>query len=163
MSGAESIQAIVPDWRHRTGWVLSCLAILFLAADAMMKLLALPVVVESGAALGLPGESMARALGTILMGCTVLYAVRRTSVLGAILITGYLGGAVAIHVRAGNPLFSHVLFGVYVGVVIWAGLYLREPRLRILIPTRRPECLSTSTREHASIDNRDRGRVSQKD
>jgi hypothetical protein len=105
--------------------------------DATAKLLALPVVVESGAALGLPGADMARALGTILMGCTLLYAAPRTAVLGAILVTGYLGGAVAMHVRADHPLFSHVLFGVYVGVIVWAGIYLREPQLRMLLAARR--------------------------
>jgi len=136
VSGAESIQAAARSWRHRLGWTLSGLAILFLVMDATAKLLALPVVVESGAALGLPGVSMARALGAILMACAILYAAPRTAVLGAILVTGYLGGAVATHVRAGSPLFSHVLFGVYVGVIVWAGIYLREPKLRMLIPTR---------------------------
>ena len=134
--GAESVQAVVRGWRYRLGWALSGLAILFLAMDATAKLLALPVVVESGAALGLPGVSMARALGTILMVCAILYAAPRTAVLGAILVTGYLGGAVATQLRAGHPLFSHVLFGVYVGVIVWGGIYLREPTLRMLIPTR---------------------------
>jgi hypothetical protein len=136
ISEAESMQAAVHGWKHRLGWALSALATLFLLMDATAKLLALPVVVESGAALGLPGASMARALGTILMICTILYAAPRTAVLGAILVTGYLGGAVATHVRAGHPLFSHILFGVYVGVIVWAGIYLREPKLRMLIPTR---------------------------
>jgi len=136
MAGADSIQSKVRDWKYRTGWTLSGLAILFLAMDAVMKLLALPVVIEAGTALGFGGESTARLLGVILMGCTVLYALPRTSLLGAILLTGYLGGAVATHVRVANPLFSHVLFGVYVGVFVWAGIYLRDPRLRILIPTR---------------------------
>jgi hypothetical protein len=105
--------------------------------DAVMKLLALPVVIEAGTALGFPGESMARLLGVILIVCTALYAVPRTSVLGAILLTGYLGGAVATHVRVGNPMFSHVLFGVYVGIFIWAGIYLRDPKLQALVPTRK--------------------------
>jgi hypothetical protein len=121
----------------RLGWALSGLAILFLVMDATAKLLALPVVVESGAALGLPGVSMARALGMVLMACAILYATPRTAIVGAILVTGYLGGAVATHVRVGNPLFTHVLFGVYVGVIVWAGIYLREPRLRVLIPVRK--------------------------
>jgi hypothetical protein len=121
----------------RLGWALSGLAILFLVMDATAKLLALPVVVESGAALGLPGVSMARALGMVLMACAIHYATPRTAVVGAILVTGYLGGAVATHVRVGNPLFTHVLFGVYVGVIVWAGIYLREPRLRVLIPVRK--------------------------
>jgi hypothetical protein len=133
----ESIQSTVRDWKYRIGWVLSGLAILFLVMDSAMKLLALPVVVESCAALGLGGAKMARALGMLLIVCTTLYAVPRTAVLGAILLTGYLGGAVATHVRVGNPLFSHVLFGVYVGVIVWAGIYLRDPKLRMLIPTRK--------------------------
>ena len=102
-----------------------------------MKLLALPVVLDAGAALGLVGARMARALGTILMVCTILYAAPRTAVLGAILLTGFLGGAVATHLRAGDPLFSHVLFGVYLGVVVWAGIYLRDVNLRMLVPTRK--------------------------
>lgn len=136
VSEAQSLQFAGRGWRDRLGWTLSGLAILFLVADASAKLLALPIVVESGAALGLPGANMARALGSLLMVCAILYAIPRTVVLGAILITGYLGGAVAMHVHARNPLFSHVLFGVYVGVVVWAGIYLREPRLRMLIPVR---------------------------
>jgi hypothetical protein len=137
MVGADFTQSNVRDWKYKTGWILSGLAILFLTMDAVMKLLALPVVIEAGAALGFPGESMARLLGVVLIVCTALYAVPRTSVLGAILLTGYLGGAVATHVRAGNPLFSHVLFGVYVGVLVWAGIYLRDAKLRRQIPTRK--------------------------
>jgi hypothetical protein len=76
---------------------------------------------------------MARKLGGILLACTLLYAWPRTSLLGAILVTAFLGGAVATHVRLGNPLFSHVLFGVYVGVLMWGGLLLREPRLKALL------------------------------
>jgi hypothetical protein len=137
VDGIESIQSTVRDWRYRTGWVLSGLAILFLVMDSTMKLLALPVVVQACAALGLGGVGTARALGAVLMVCTILYAAPRTVVLGAILLTGFLGGAVATHVRVGDPLFSHVLFGVYVGVIVWAGVYLRDPRLRMLIPTRK--------------------------
>jgi hypothetical protein len=137
VSGVESTLSNRPDWKYRIGWVLSGLAILFLVMDSGMKLLALPIVIESSAALGFNGVAMAHGLGVVLIACTILYAVPRTSVLGAILLTGYLGGAVATHVRVGNPLFSHVLFGVYLGVIVWAGLYLREPRLRTLIPTRK--------------------------
>jgi len=134
---SESVRSNAKDWPRRIGWTLSGLAILFLAMDSIMKLLALPVVVESGAALGFRGVDTARALGTVLAVCTVLYAYPRTAILGAVLLTGYLGGAVATHVRAGNPLLSHVLFGVYVGAFVWAGIYLREPRLRTLIPVRK--------------------------
>lgn len=119
------------------GWALSGLAILFLAMDAAMKLLALPIVVKSGDALGFPGAEMARTLGLVLAVCTALYAFPRTSVLGAILLTGYLGGAIAAHVRAGSPLFTHVLFGVYVAIVVWAGLYLRDAELPALFPIRK--------------------------
>ena len=73
---------------------------------------------------------MARNLGVILLVCTLLYAAPQTAMLGAILLTGYLGGAVATHVRVGSPLFSHVLFGVYLAVLMWGGLYLRDARLR---------------------------------
>jgi len=123
--------------RGRTiGWVLSGLAIAFLLMDATMKLLALPVVLETSGPLGFPGAAMARGLGVLLLVCTLLYAAPQTAVLGAILLTGYLGGAVATHVRVGDPLFSHILFGVYVGVFLWLGLYLRDARLRALVPLR---------------------------
>ena len=79
---------------------------------------------------------MARILAVLTLVCTVLYAYPRTSVLGAILLTGYLGGAMATHFRAGSPLFSHLLFGLYLGLMVWGGLYLRDERLRALIPFR---------------------------
>ena len=123
--------------RGRTiGWVLSGLAIAFLLMDATMKLLALSVVLETSGPLGFPGATMSRGLGVLLLVCTLLYAAPQTAVLGAILLTGYLGGAVATHVRVGDPLFSHILFGVYVGVFLWLGLYLRDARLRALVPLR---------------------------
>jgi DoxX-like family len=137
MAGGVESTVTGRDWKYRTGWALSGLAILFLVVDSTMKLLALPVVVQAGAALGLAGVGIARALGAVLIVCTILYAAPRTVVLGAILLTGYLGGAVAAHLRVGDPLFSHVLFGVYVGVIVWAGVYLRDPMLRMLIPTRK--------------------------
>jgi DoxX-like family len=124
--------------RGRTiGWVLSGLMIAFLLMDASMKLLALPVVLEAQAPLGFTGAATARGLGVLLLACTLLYALPQTAVLGAILLTGYLGGAVATHLRVGDPLFSHVLFGVYMGVLLWLGLYLRDARLRALVPLRR--------------------------
>jgi len=79
-------------------------------------------------------ESVIFPLGIVLLACTVLYALPITSVLGAILLTGYLGGAVASHVRLGSPLFTHVLFPVYLGILLWLGLYLRYPILRRLVP-----------------------------
>lgn len=118
------------------GWAMSGLVIAFMLMDSTMKLLALPVVLETSAQLGFAGADMARGLGVILLIGTVLYAVPRTAMFGAILLTGYLGGAVATHVRVGSPLFSHVLFGVYVAALMWGGLYLRDARLRALVPLR---------------------------
>ena len=111
-----------------TGRVLSALAVLFLLMDAVMKLLRLPVVVEATARLGYPDSSI-RVIGVILLACTALYAVPPTAALGAVLLTGYLGGAVATNLRVENPLFSHILFPVYLGAVLWAGLLLRRPQL----------------------------------
>lgn len=116
------------------GWTLSALVLLFLAMDVTFKLLGMPQVLATNAALGWPGTvGMAHLLGGVLLIASGLYAVPRTALLGAILLTGYLGGAVAAHVRIGNPLFSHTLFGVYLGVIVWAGLWLRMPRLRALL------------------------------
>lgn len=119
------------------GWGLSGLVIAFLLVDAGMKLMALPIVLETSASLGWQGgAASARELGVVLLISTLLYATPQTAVLGAILLTGYLGGAVATHARIGNPLFSHVLFGTYIGVLLWGGLYLRDARLRALFPLR---------------------------
>lgn len=118
-----------------TGRILSGLVVLFLVLDSAMKLVPLQVVVDTTRDLGWPTDpTTLRALGVVLIASALLYAYRPSSVLGAILITAYLGGAVATHVRIGSPLFSHVLFGVYVGIATWAGLWLREPRLRALLP-----------------------------
>ena len=78
---------------------------------------------------------MARGLGVLGLTCTLLYAWPRTAVLGAILLTGYFGGAIATHLRAGSPIFSHLLFGFYLGLMVWGGLYLRDPRIRRLLPS----------------------------
>jgi len=121
---------------YRAGWGISGLAIAFLLMDASMKLLALPVVLQAQAELGFGGEDVARELGAILLACTLLYAAPQTAVLGAIMLTGYLGGAVAVKMRVGDPLFTHVLFGVYVGVLVWGGIYLRDARLREMLPLR---------------------------
>jgi hypothetical protein len=101
-----------------------------------MKLMQLDIVKSTGLELGW-AEDTALPLGVTLLVCTVLYAIPQTAVLGAVLLTAYLGGAVATHVRIGSPLFSHVLFGVYLGIFVWGGLWLREPRLRALFPLRR--------------------------
>ncbi|HVT58514.1 MAG TPA: DoxX family protein [Thermoanaerobaculia bacterium] len=121
-----------PLWAGR---ILSGLAVLFLLFDAIIKLMKIRPVVESFAQLGYR-ESAAVPIGIVLLVCVVIYAIPRISVLGAILLTGYLGGAVATHVRVGDPLFSHVLSPTYVGLLIWGGLYLREARLQALVPLR---------------------------
>jgi hypothetical protein len=119
-----------------TGRILSGLAILFLSFDTAIKVLQLPFAIEGTTQLGYP-ESTVLVIGIIQLVCLVLYAIPQTSVFGAILFTGYLGGAIATHLRLGNPLFTHILFPIYVAVLIWGGLYAREPRLRPLIPLRR--------------------------
>jgi hypothetical protein len=119
-----------------TGRVLSALAILFLTFDVAVKLLQLPVVAETLADLGYSPE-VALTIGVVELVCLVLYVVPRTAVLGAVLWTAVLGGGIASHIRVDSPLFSHILFGVYLGLLIWGGLYLRNPRLRELLPVAR--------------------------
>jgi hypothetical protein len=115
------------------GRVMSGLVIVFLLLDGAMKLVPLDIVLTTSEQMGIPG-SLARPLGVITLLCTILYAFPRTSVLGAILLTGYMGGAIASHLRLGDPLLTHTLFGLYLGLLAWGGLYLRSPRLRALIP-----------------------------
>lgn len=119
---------------RKSGWIISGLVTAFLLLDSVMKLLAVPQVLSTSAELGFPGAPMARGLGILLLACTLLYITPRTALLGAVLVTGYLGGAVATHLRLGNPVFSHTLFGVYVGIAMWLGLYLRDPRMRAVFP-----------------------------
>ena len=116
-----------------TAHTVSGLAVLFLAFDATMKVLRLPAALEGTSRLGYPTGAIL-GLGLLQIACLILYLVRRTAVLGAILWTGYLGGAVATHLRVGDPLFSHTLFPVYVGALLWLGLWLRAQRLRSLLP-----------------------------
>ena len=117
------------------GWVVSGLIIAFLLMDAGMKLAAMAIVTDASQQLGWPADaSTVRTLGLVLLISTVLYAAPRTAFLGAILLTGYLGGAIATHVRVADPLFTHTLFGVYLGVALWGALWLRDARLRALIP-----------------------------
>jgi len=116
---------------------MSGLVVLFLLFDSAIKF-AKPIpapVAEAFDHLGLP-LNLAVKLGILLLCCNALYMIPRTSILGAILLTGYLGGAVVVHWRVGDPLFSHVLFPTYMGALLWLGLYLRESRLRALIPLR---------------------------
>ena len=115
------------------GRIVSGVAIVFLAFDVSMKLLQPPAAVEGTAQLGYSTDVLVP-LGVIQLVCLALYLLPRTAVLGAVLWTGYLGGAVATHVRVGNPLFSHTLFPVYVAVFLWMGLWLRDSRLRRLLP-----------------------------
>ena len=121
--------------RTWSGRVMTGLASLFLFADGVAKLFKPAPVIEGTITLGYQ-ESVIVPLGIVLVTCTILYVFPRTAVLGAILLTGYLGGAVATHVRVGDPLFSHVLFPVYLGILICGGLYLRDGRLPRLIPLR---------------------------
>jgi hypothetical protein len=121
-----------------TGRVLSGLVIVFLLFDGAIKLVPWPVVTETMDRMGYgASESFARTLGAITIACTVLYAIPPTSILGAILLTGYLGGAMASHARIDSPLFSHTLFGLYLGLMVWGGLWLRDRSLRTRIPFRR--------------------------
>ena len=118
---ATPVYANVPNsrMRRRSGMTMSGLAILVLLFDALTKMMGAPLI------------------GVILLVCVVAYAIPATSVTGAIVLTGYLGGAVATQLRAGNPLLTHTLFPVYLGVLVWGGLLLREERLRALVPLRR--------------------------
>ena len=116
------------------GRVISGLAILFMIFDGVIKLPPMAEVITTLQQLGYPATpAFARGLGVLSLLCTLLYAIPRTSVIGAILLTGLLGGAIATHLRAQSPIFSHLLFGVYVGAMVWGGLYLRNPRLRALL------------------------------
>jgi DoxX-like family len=116
------------------GRIVGGLPALFMLVDAVMKLFKPAFVVEATVQLGYP-ESVILPLGIVLAACTVLYLIPRTAILGAILLSGYLGGAVATHVRMGGPAFS-IIFPIVFGILIWGGLYLREPRVSTLIPVR---------------------------
>jgi hypothetical protein len=118
-----------------TGRVLSILAILFLLFDGIMKLVRPLPVTQAMTQLGFP-QNLSVPIGVILLICTALYALPATSVLGSILLTGYLGGAVVSQMRIGASLFGSTLFPIYFAVLLWTGIYLREPRLRTLIPVR---------------------------
>jgi hypothetical protein len=120
-------------WASR---IVRALTILFLLVDAIVKVLGLAPAVEGTVRLGYP-ESTVLGIGIIELVCLVAYVIPRTSILGAILLTGYLGGAVATHVRIGSPLLSHTFFPIYFGVLIWLALFLRDDRLRTLLPLRR--------------------------
>jgi len=117
------------------GRVLSGLAAAFLLMDSGTKLVAPAFVAANSPDIGWSLDPVTiRTLGALLFVPTVLYIWPRTALLGAILITGYLGGAIATHMRIGSPLFTHILFGVYLALMIWGGLWLRSPSLRALLP-----------------------------
>jgi hypothetical protein len=118
------------------GWVLSGLTIAFMLFDSLSKLALERHVIAATIGIGYPLATI-RPIGLILLACTLLYAIPRTAVLGAILLTGFMGGAVASKIRIEDPLFSSILFGVYFGIILWAGVYLRDDRVRALIPLRR--------------------------
>jgi hypothetical protein len=122
---------------RRAGWIITALPVLFLLFDATIKLLQIQPVVEAFQRLGIPGH-LAPAIGTLQLACIVLHLYPPTALLGAVLLTGFLGGATMIHVRVGDPLVSHTLFPAYVGALAWAGLYLRDARLRALAFAPRP-------------------------
>lgn len=120
------------------GWVLSGLSIAFCLMDALMKLFHPRFVIDATSEIGWPADpATLTALGVILLVSTALYAFPRTVVLGAVLLTGYLGGAVASHMRHADPLLTHDLFGVYLGILVWGGLWFRDARIRALLPLRR--------------------------
>jgi len=122
--------------QRRVGWGLTTLTVLFMLFDAAGKLALEPHVVEATTKIGYPVAAI-RPIGIIALICTILYAIPRTAILGAVLLTGFCGGAVASKVRIEDPLFSSVLFGVYFGIIAWAGLYLRVDALRRLLPVAR--------------------------
>lgn len=118
----------------RAGWIMTALLVLFLLpASVAPKLVGAAVAVDSLEAIGWPTRHLLL-LGVIELGCVILFVIPRTSLLGAVLMTGLLGGALASHLRAGSPLLSHTLFGIYLGVFMWIALWLRSEGLRPLFP-----------------------------
>ena len=146
-STARSLSGSKPGlWAGR---VLSGVAVLFLLFDSLGKLLRVQPVIDGTIELGYP-VSTVFGLGVTLLLCVIAYVIPRTSVLGAVLLTGYLGGAIATHVRVQNPLFTHVLFPVYVAMFIWGGLVLRDVRLRAFLPWRGRDARERSRRWSAN-------------
>jgi hypothetical protein len=118
----------------RVGLVLSALAVLFLIFDGVIKVLVIAPVVESFDMIGYPA-SLAVGIGLLELACIAVYLVPRSAIIGAVLLTGYLGGAIASHVRVGSPVFS-LVFPLIIGALLWGGLYLRDGRVRALIEPR---------------------------
>lgn len=117
-------------------WIMSGLVILFMLFDSIFKFIQPPEVVEGTLALGYAEHHIA-IIGTLALIATILYAIPSTSIIGAVLLTAYFGGAIATHLRLDNPLFSHTLFPVYFAVLAWGGIWLRDDRLRSLMPLQR--------------------------
>jgi hypothetical protein len=129
-----SISTLANVSRRRlwTGRILTGLVGLFMLFDGGIKVLRLAPAINGTVELGYPAHDVF-AIGLLALSCLVLYLIPRTAILGAVLLTGYLGGAIATHLRVGNPLFTHTLFPVYVAALIWGGLALRDGRLRLLL------------------------------
>jgi hypothetical protein len=133
LTPAPTVTTAPPSSRARlAGRILSGLAIAFLTFDVAIKLIPNKVALEGTLQLGWQAHHVP-IIGTLGLICLILYAIPRTAPIGAILWTGYLGGAIATHLRIDNPLFTHILFPTYVAALIWGGLYLRDPRVRALI------------------------------
>ena len=133
LTATQSVPAVkTAIWAGR---IASALAVLFLTFDSAIKVLSLAPAVEATAQLGYPA-SLVIGIGILELACLAVYSIPRTSVLGAILLTGYLGGAIATQVRAGAPMFS-IVFPIIIGALIWGGIYLRDAQLRALVPLRR--------------------------
>src|SRR5215831_19302052 len=130
-SRTQAVKSTKAVWAGR---VLSGLAVLFLIFDASVKVLKSPFAIEGTTQLGYP-ESVVVTLGLIQIACLIVYLIPNTSVLGSILWTGYLGGAVATHVRVASPLFTHTLVPIYLAALLWLGLWLRDDRVRAVLPT----------------------------
>jgi len=137
------MQSVSKRWIW-TGRVASVLAGLFLFFDGLMKVIKPAFVVQATVQLGYP-ENTIRPIGIILLICVIVYAIPQTSIFGAVLLTGYLGGAIATNVRVGAPLFTYILVPIYLAVLIWGGLLPRSPQLRALISSEQSEqtCLKT--------------------
>jgi hypothetical protein len=134
----------------RAGWIMTALLLLFLLpASVAPKFLNLPAAVDALVEIGWPTQYLLL-LGVIELVGLILFVIPRTSLLGAVLMTGLLGGAIASHLRAGSPLFSHTLFGVYLGLFMWIALWLRDPRVRALLPSERRA--SGSVTEQRSVE-----------
>jgi hypothetical protein len=136
LAGSSDAPATVSRAQLWTGRGLSGFIALLLAADTAFKLLRAPEAIQGTVELGYPASAVF-GIGLLELACLVAYLIPRTAVFGAVLLTGYLGGAIATHVRLGNPLFTHVLFPVYVAAFIWGGLYVRDLGVRALLPFRR--------------------------